>query len=472
MWPIRKPAPPPVPAGIGDAQLGVLARVVNATTTRLFSTLQTFGISHNGARDTNKVFGYPTNGERTFSYFWELREKNGFASRIVDGVARSCWRDGVVFRPEKDSEETLLVDEIDALERAGLYRELERADILNRVGAFSVLYVGVPDGKAPSEPIEGGGGGHLEDTYFAAYAQPSVTVAQYDMDVQSPRYGLPVSYVLSPSGLLASGHTSAIVDQRQSITVHWSRVVHLAEGALTNRLYGTPYLGPIVHRLLDLHKTTGGAAEAYYRNAAQKFTMDVDKDASMSVAEMEALDTASKAWLNDWKTFIGARGAKFRTHPVDMISPKDTAAVALWEVSAYTGLPIRVLTGEGGGQYKGNEDRAAYNQVINDRQSQVCEGWLLDALRPLDAAGLLTLPERYFVEWPVPEATDDETRSVVERNEAQAAQALAAAVAAYGQAVGVEQVLPPDVFRREILRVTDAQIGDAIGKLQALGDGE
>lgn len=465
---MRNPFRPPRP---DDAQLGVLARVVNATTTRLFTTLSTFGLSHNGGRDLLKVFGYPTESERSFDYFWNLYRFGGYSARIVAGVPRSCWRDGARFLPDTDSEEELISDELATLRGLGLFRALERADILNRIGAYSVLYVGVPDGKDPREPIEGGGGGRLDDVYFSPYSQPAATVVQYDTDVRSPRYGLPELYTLNPNGVHAAHSGTTVADVRQSITAHWSRVVHLAEGALDNALTGTPYLDPIVHRILDLDKAAGGAAEAYYRNAAQKFTMDIDKEASMSAAEMAALDEASKAWLNDWKTFIGARGAKFRTHPVDMISPRDTVDVALDELSAYTGIPRRILTGEGGGQLKGTEDKASYNQLINDRQDQECTGWFLGALAPIAAAGLLQLPERYVVDWPVPEAMDEETQSKVELNEARAAQARAQAVATYGAAPGAEAVVPPDVFRREVLRVTDAQIGAAAAQMQALGDG-
>jgi hypothetical protein len=241
----------------------------------------------------------------------------------------------------------------------------------------------------------------------------------------------------------------------------------MSEGALDNGIYGAPALEAVANRLVDLNKTIGGSAEAYYRNAAKKFTMDIDKEASISATDIAALDETAREWINGWKDFIGMRGAKIHSQSVDQITPKDTVTVALQAISGATGIPIRILTGEGAGQLAGNEDKASYNQLISDRQTQVCEPWFLGALRPLDTAGLLELPETFFLDWPVPEAMDEKTKSEVELNEAKTAEATARAVATNGAAPGADLVVPVEEFRADILRL---QNGNAPGGLSALGD--
>ena len=455
----------PFRPNLGDDQVGFLANVVNSTIRQL-STLSAFGVSHNKGRDIKEVFGYPTEAERSYQYYWELFKFQDYAARIVGAPPRSCWRDGVVIRPEEDSKEVLLADEMTALKGAGLFLGLERADVLNRVGSFAALFVGVPDGKPPREPIDGSGGGKLEDVYFSPYSEAAVTISDYETDTKSPRYGLPILYTLDPSSSRA-GSTTTATDIRQAITVHWSRVVHMSEGALDNGIYGAPALEAVANRLVDLNKTIGGSAESYYRNASQKYTMDIDKEASITAPEIEALDEAAKAWINGWKDFIGMRGAKINNLSVDQIPPKETVMVALQAISGATGIPIRILTGEGAGQLAGNEDKASYNQLISDRQNQICAPWFLGALRPLDTARLITLPETFFLDWPLPEAMDELTKSEVELNEAKTAEATARAIATFGASPGADLVVPIDEFRTDILRL---ESDNAPGGLSALGD--
>ena len=68
----------------------------------------------------------------------------------------------------------------------------------------------------------------------------------------------------------------------------------------------------------------------------------------------------------------------------------------------------------------GSEDKAAYNQVVDDRRKQYCSGWLMEALRVLEKAGMLSLDGVTEIKWPLNEALDEKTKSEVELNEARA----------------------------------------------------
>lgn len=405
--------------------MGIRQFVTNAyKTIRRSDEAGLFGFSHDGNRDIKEVYGYPTEGQRSFSYYYEYYRFNGMANRIVSMIPRSCWRDGAVISDSHDSDTVLLEDEMKELKRAGMFRELEKADILNRIGNYSVMYVGVPDGEDPSQPVSNTpkSASLAKDVYFAAYNFDSITITDYDEDPTSARYGLPVMYTLNPSSTNTDSKTA---DNRQSIKAHWTRVVHLAEGALDNGITGTPALEPGITRCIDWDKTIGGGAEAFFRNAAQKLTLDIDKEAKATKDDMDALNDGSKKWLNGWKSFIGLKGAKIRALEVPNADPRESTETIIQGLSGTYGIPVRILTGEGAGQLAGNEDKASYNQLINDRQDQLCAEWLLDTLTPLERAGMLTMPEDFVVQWPLPEAMDEKTMSEVRLNEARAANALA-----------------------------------------------
>lgn len=439
-----------------------LQRFINTSTTILKRDMTSlFGVSHNGNRDLQKVYGYPDEGSLTYDYFYTQYQLNGVANRIVNMPARSCWRDGAELREDPDANAVIFTDEMAALDRAGLFDALEECDILNRLGEYAVLYIGLPDTNDTSQPIEKKGSENdLENIYFAAYSQDSAVINKYDEDIASPRYGLPETYTLTPTGLV-SGSTAS--DQRQSITAHWSRVVHMAEGSLGNRLFGIPALKPIINRVLDLEKTTGGAAEAFYRNAAQKLTFAVDKEYKLDGPALEAFQSDMEDFINQWKNAIGATGLKVDSLEVPMADPTPATKAAWTFIAAYTGVSQRIWTGEGSGQLTGNEDKASFNQLISDRQKQLCAGWLLTALKAIEKAGLVTLPVKYVITWPLPTAMDEETESKVNLNNAKAAQARAEAIAAYVMAVGAESIIPPKEFLTTVLALE----GEALDRLTA-----
>lgn len=451
-----------------------LQHFINTSTTILKRDMTSlFGVSHNGKRDLQKVYGYPDEGSLTYDYFYTQYQLNGVANRIVSMPARSCWRDGAELREDPEANDVLFADEMAALDRAGLFDALEECDILNRLGEYAVLYIGLPDTNDTALAIEKKGSeSDLEDIYFAAYSQDSAVIAKYDTEITSPRYGLPETYTLTPTGI-TSGTTAA--DQRQSITAHWSRVVHMAEGSLGNKLTGIPALKPIINRVLDLEKTTGGAAEAFYRNAAQKLTFAVDKEYKISEDQFKAFQSDMEDFINQWKNAIGATGLKVNSLEVPMADPKPATEAAWSFIAAYTGVSRRIWTGEGSGQLTGNEDKASFNQLISDRQKQLCAGWLLTGLRAIEKAGLIKMPAKFVITWPLPTAMDEETESKVNLNNAKAAEARAGAIAAYVMAPGAESIIPPKEFLTTVMALEGEALDRLVaelGEMKGVGDGE
>ena len=160
------------------------------------------GLSHGGKRDIYEIYGYPSSlgGDQGFRLMYLYSRRQGIANRITAGIAKPCWRDRyrVYDSPDDDADE-VLADEMLALKKVGAIKKLEAADTLNRIGRFSILYVGVPDGRTPDQPLGTvtNGQNRLNQLYFSAYAYDGVNIDSTDNDVNSPRYGLPLYYNLS-----------------------------------------------------------------------------------------------------------------------------------------------------------------------------------------------------------------------------------------------------------------------------------
>lgn len=361
------------------------------------------GMSQNGKRNLYDVYGYDENlgGDDGFQRMYAYARRQGIANRLTFGVARTCWRDGFEVLSDPDNEESQqLVDELQILNKKGLINKLEQADILNRIGRFSVLLVGIPDGGKPlSEPLTAVPNADLSKVYFKAFAYDGVTINTLDTDKTSERFGLPEIYQVQRGAQRTDNQKD--VSQNQALLVHWTRLVHLNENALDSEIEGMGTLEPIFNRILDLEKATGGSAEAYFRNARGKIAYEIDKDFAAGLlgdkTKKEAFDEGVQKFSNEWQDHTMAAGATVKTLPTPQESPLDTVKVSLWEISGYTGYPIRVLTGEGSGQLAGSEDQLAVNQITADRQRVVCSVWAMAVLEIFERAGMLKIDPSWSV---------------------------------------------------------------------------
>jgi hypothetical protein len=408
-------------ATIKDVNLKVnkLAEFVTNQTSTLRRQVGSFlGLSHNGKRDIYDIYGYPTtlDGGGGYSMMYKYARRQGIANRICFGLPKRCWRDGFeVYESAEDDANPILVEEVNALKKAKIFSKMEAVDILNRIGRMAVLYVGIPDGKGPEEPLEATslGPDWLDKVYFVAYPYDGIEISSQVQDPTNYRYGLPEKYSLSRGQSVDNGKDTSF----KSITAHWSRCVHLNENGLTSDIEGMGALESVLNSILDIEKATGGASEAYFRNARQKIGYELDPSFAASFLKddkmKEAFDEKAKEFTNQQQDHVFSSGSVIKPIQVTHASPLDTVKVALWNISAQTGFPIRILTGEGSGQLAGSEDQLAYNQIVRDRQNVKCSEWADGVLTILANAGMLDLPEGYEIRFPPQEsATEKEIAEV------------------------------------------------------------
>lgn len=388
-----------------------MTRMVNSIqhTLRRMGTSLNFGISPDGMRNYNKIFGYGE--DLSYSDYFGMYRRSALGRAVIDKVAKACWNEIPKITVDDDE---ILEEELAVLNKMGFFRALERADILNRIGTFSVLLIGMPDGMELNQPL--GRAGSMEGMYFNPYNFDGVEILKWDNDPISKRFGLPVEYQLQTTSF---GEKKKVV-QTASIVVHYSRIIHLAEGALDNSVEGSSALEPIWNNLINTLKIVGGSAEAYFRNARQQRALEADKDAKLEPgsAELSALKDNIEAFDNAWDSTLRLQNMKAHHLPVSLNSPRDSFDVNAEEISGETGIPIRVLTGKGGGQTTGSEDRASWNALVFDRRSTECNNYLFQGLEICQEAGLFDLPDNAVIEWPPQASLNEKEQSEVNERKA------------------------------------------------------
>ena len=217
------------------------------------------GISAYGDdRDYYEVLGY--NVAPTAAEYRERYERQDIAKRIVDLPATDTWKLPPKIT-EADDENTPFVQAWQALvDRLRVWNILTRADALSGIGHYGVILVGLRDEKelfAPAVSV----GNESGVLFLRTYSEEKATIGTWVKDKASPRFGMPEVYRIDTStddeGDFPGGGT---------VRVHWSRVIHVAEGKLDSETFGTPRLRSVINLLDDQMKIIGGTAEATWLN--------------------------------------------------------------------------------------------------------------------------------------------------------------------------------------------------------------
>lgn len=437
-----------------DSYLGTILNTVKNLSRRLTSG-NMFGISPNGKRNYNEIFGY---GDfLVYEDYYGMYKRGGIAGVVVGKVAKSCWRD----MPEiKVGDTVILEEQLLKLKNKKFFKALERADILNRIGNFSIMLIGLPDGVDLHLPVGSAKKDSFDSMYFNVYGYNGIEITQTDSDPASPRFGLPVLYQLQVINIDNAQRKETPIT---SLVVHYSRVIHMAEGALDSSIEGMSSLEQPWNALTDKEKTRGSSAEAYYRNARQKLALEIadgSKPMTDPVAKA-ALKENVEQFQNGHEDVLRLHNMKANMLQPSMASPRDTFDICVEEISGTSGIPVRILTGKGGGTLTGSEDKATWNALVQDRQDQECTVYLLDALAVMAEAGIIDLPEGVKVVWPVQSSLSEKEASESSKNKGEAFKAVADGLST----IGGDEVVAASVFKAvglEDIDIDDINLTDDV----------
>jgi hypothetical protein len=376
------------------------------------------GLTFDGKRDMYEVLGYVR--DLTPSDFRERYERGGIASRIVDSLPKATWRGEMELIEDEDPKVSTKFEQAwDELEtRLKIRAVMERADILSGIGYYSCILIGAP-GDFDQELPKGNGtpalitsltpfsGASSPSGRSATTARPSITggtslsygdaiIDTIETDVHSERFGLPKTYKFRRLD-------ASVLDMQKS--VHWSRVIHLAEGCLDNEVYGQPKLKAPWNLLDDLDKVTGGGAEAFWLRASGGTQLDVDKDMKLEQADKDALATQADEYQHQLRRMLRTRGVKVNRLGSDVADFSNPADAILTQIAGTTRIPKRILTGSEMGELASSQDRDNWKDQVNGRQTSYAGPYIVrQVVDRLIAYKYLPTPVKgplaYEVRWP------------------------------------------------------------------------
>lgn len=403
------------------------------------------GLSFGGARDEYEVLGY--DDFITVGQYRAMYERGGIAGRIVDVMPEATWRGEPAMElvededPQKETEFEKAWTQLDRKHQ--ICAKLLRVDKLSRLSTYAVLLIGaqgelstpLPRARKGADsllylmPFLGGGGpgsGMRATHSTIAAGEADATVFEYETNSNSPRFGLPVSYTL---------RRTDIASPQFARPVHWTRVIHVAEGLLDDEVFGQPALQRVWNLLADLRKVTGGGAEAFWLRANQGLHLDIDKDMALPDVQstVAALKEQAEAYKHQLTRWLRTRGVSVETLGSDVANFAAPSDAIITQIAGAKAIPKRILTGSEMGELASSQDRENFRDQVIGRQLQYAGPYIARPLVDrLIEYGYLPTPVKgaseYQVKWPHIQVMTEQERVI-------GAQGWAAVNASQGEVV-------------------------------------
>jgi hypothetical protein len=356
------------------------------------------GLQFGGARDMYTVLGYKS--QLTLDDYIARYDRQDIAKRIVDAPAAATWSGQV----QLEGKSTFNKAWKKLWKEKKLGSIFERVDKLAGLGQYSILVMGFDGTGQLSTPLPQGQNKKL--MYLQPFSQKNALIKTFEQNQSNERFGLPTVYTIQaaePNKQIASKAGETVAFASRPIDVHWTRVIHVAEGLMEDDIFGIPRLRPVYNLLDDLLKVVGGSAETYWLAGNRGVHANVDKEMDLSPEDEKNLSDEIEEYMHQLRRFIRTRGVKVESLGSDVADPQSPFRVIISLLSSVTGIPQRVLLGAEVGQLASEQDRANWADRVTERRTDFAEPYIL---RPFVSAmvdhGVLPNPGEYDVKWPNP----------------------------------------------------------------------
>ncbi len=413
-------------------------------------------------RDINVEAGYPP--KITSIQYKILFDREGVARRSVTIFPEESWKvDPIISEDEEEEESEFEVAWFKFQREKHIYHFLHRIDTLSGIGQYGILYLGFNDGKQPNEKVDRVNddgkfkeGTDLKLLFLRPFDQSLVQVSEIETNINNPRCGQPNLYNVQFQDLDEKTGTQG---KNTSITIHWTRVLHVADLREVSEVFGVPRMQSVYNRMYDLRKIMGGAGEMFWKGGFPGFSFEMNPDvAGDAKFDVESLREEMDAYQNGLQRYLALTGVTAKSLAPQVSDPTPHMDANLKFIAISLGVPFRIFTGSEAAQLASSQDAVAWNTRIMNRQNKYISPLII---RPfidrMILTGVLPQPqEGYDIGWP-------DMNTVTEKDKAEIAKLRTDALSKYVQS-GVNTIIPTAEFLKLIMQL-DPQEVDAILKV-------
>ena len=328
-------------------------------------------------RSVDDEVGYPDRIAKVD--YVEMYRRNDVAQRVVTLEPEESWSEYPDIY-ETDEEKTTRFEKAvkKFTNKTNLFRYLSKIDTICGIGRFGVLFIGLDDGEDFSSPAPGfteigeaDSPGTAKVLYYRTFDESAVSVSQWERDRTNARYGQPLYYELDFEDTVADDIKANAAPVTETIKVHWSRVIHVADTRLsTSEIFGFPRMEPVFNRLLDLRKINAGAGEMYWKGGFPGYSFEVDpQNGELSEEDREGIKEEILKWEQGLSRYFAGVGVSMKSLAPQISNPQPFVDNALRMIASAKGYPITKLVGNYGGNQTNAEENDAWLKRIAQRRN-------------------------------------------------------------------------------------------------------
>jgi hypothetical protein len=437
-------------------------------------------------RNLDKDCGYPQ-GRIDLRTYRDMYDRWGIAARVVQVYPDECWAtEPEVYESEDPKKKTRWERKLqEVLVKHKLWHYVHRADVECGIGSFGGLLMGFPgDPETPVPGVEDylvrGARGAVEEQplyYLRPLPEDYLRVEEFDT-TDGPRFGQPLYYTMT-TGFAATaaerGTNPLQVMQEpeaKRIRLHWTRVVHLADGLESSDVFGTPRMQRVFNYLFDVRKIGGGSAEMFWQGAFPGWAFEVFKELADSITlDRETIAEEVEKYRNRLQRVLTSKAGTWKSLAPQIADPSNHLLQQLTLLCASLGVPLRIFLGSEAGHLASTQDIQTWNRRLGKRQNNYLTPWVVrPVIDRLIAAGVLPPPRRgpggYRVSW-------KDLNSLTDTDKADRSVKLAQSLLQYVTSGAFKMIGPID-FLVSFLQFTPDEAGSMIaamgGEIKVLSD--
>lgn len=460
------------PVGPDKRQIKVAANAIVDVITNSDSTRQRLGRLINregGIRDFDDECQYIA--DPTPQNFWDWYRNDPFARKVVNLMPRYSWQVQPLVYEDKDGEKsTAFEDAWDALgtqlkteksyrkqeSGSAVWEYLQRLDELAGVGRYGVLFLGLDDlkkGEQPSKPADFKPGPNAvrKIMFMRAFPEHLAKITRYDQDLLSPRFGQPEMYSITMNDPSQTGTSLNGAPPQSTLDVHWTRVVHVAEGG---EVLGVERMRAVHRNIQALQKIMAASPEGYWKACINILAVETNPQlgGDVDITDDDVKD-AMEGLMEGLKRYALFRGTSLKAVGPAMTDPTPHIERQVEAICVEKDCPKRIFMGSERGELASSQDDDSWNDVVKARQVNWITMAIIEAfVDRLINLNVLPTPgdDGYTIEWP-------EVMSNTPKDKAEIALILTQALAAFTQS-GANQLITPFDFFTGFLGMTDEDV--------------
>lgn len=340
-------------------------------------------------------FGYPEHV--TFAQLHKMYTRNDLAHSAVRKTTEKTFQNlpHIVFGNDEEQPEEFTK----AFDRLGLWDKLADTDEYSQVGGYAGLVLRIADGKRFDQPVEGSFG--LDDLVeiIPAWSEQLKVSEWHDDEADADNYGKPKTFTFNESAVdRREGSTRSVVLHPDRVFI-WSPdgTVHCPSALLSG-----------YNNLIDMEKISGAGGEGFWKTAAGRLNIEIDKDTDFETFKravetqtgksfQEALDEKAKKLNAGFDSSYISQGMKVGTFSISLPQPKEFFDIPLQAFAAGRSMPVKILVGMQTGERASTEDASEWNNTIMARRNRWTIPSMKDLFHKLEAFGIV--PVGWRIEW-------------------------------------------------------------------------